>query len=54
MASDVGETKDFAGQQPDHVQRMQVLFKDLIVKSGSAAGPDQKNDVKLTAASRLP
>jgi arylsulfatase A len=47
LASDIGEIRNLAAQQPERVQRMQALLKNLIVKGRSTPGPDQANDVKV-------
>ncbi|MCL4206239.1 MAG: arylsulfatase [Pirellulaceae bacterium] len=48
LASDLGETRNLAAEQPERVQEMQSLLERLIVDGRSTPGAPQKNDVKVT------
>lgn len=47
LASDIGETKNLAAEQPERVAQMQALLEKLITQGRSTPGPKQKNDVKV-------
>ncbi len=47
LASDIGETKNLAAQEPERVAQMQALLENLIARGRSTPGPDQPNDVKV-------
>ncbi|MCL4194098.1 MAG: arylsulfatase [Thermoguttaceae bacterium] len=45
LATDLGERKNLAGQQPERVSQMKALMEKLITDGRSTPGPKQKNDV---------
>lgn len=47
LATDLGETKNLATEQPERVQEMKALLEKLIADGRSTPGAPQKNDVAV-------
>jgi len=47
LASDLGETKNLAEEEPERVAEMKALLEKLIADGRSTPGPRQKNDVEV-------
>jgi len=54
LASDLGERKNLASEQPERVAELQALLEQLITTGRSRPGPPQQNDVVVVRYPRPP
>ncbi|GBL30380.1 hypothetical protein EMGBS10_15300 [Opitutia bacterium] len=54
LATDLGETRNLATQEPGRVAEMQALLEKLIADGRSTPGEPQKNDVRVVRFPREP